>query len=165
MTRLKIWCRNYCKMREIFELGRKQCLSHKEIAQELHISEKTVKKQINNALKILRLRLNIIIGLISVGINFMKQQIGTPSNSTRNIYFSITYYLSPNLKPTVMLGPYKGSRLGSVNTLTGQVSWSTGYIVVENRIFYPARNYLLPIPQSERDVSPNMTKPLVINTL
>ena len=47
------------KMREIFELSRKQYQSHKEIADKLHISDKTVKKQIHNAIKILRLRLNI----------------------------------------------------------------------------------------------------------
>ena len=61
-----------CKMREIFELSRKRYLTHKEIAQELNISDKTVKKQINNALKILKLRLNIFILLFSVYINFMK---------------------------------------------------------------------------------------------
>lgn len=61
-----------CKMREIFELSRKKYLTHKEIAQELNISDKTVKKQINNALKILKLRLNIFILMFSVYINFMK---------------------------------------------------------------------------------------------
>jgi len=39
------------KMREVFILSRQQHLSHKEIAQRLNISDKTVKKQINNALK------------------------------------------------------------------------------------------------------------------
>lgn len=52
------------KMREIFELSRKQYLSHKEIAHVLKISDKTVKKQIYNALKIIRLRLNIFIAAI-----------------------------------------------------------------------------------------------------
>ncbi|NQX37619.1 RNA polymerase sigma-70 factor, Bacteroides expansion family 1 [Pedobacter steynii] len=42
------------KMREIFELSRKQNLSRKEISEKLNVSEKTVKNQINNALKILR---------------------------------------------------------------------------------------------------------------
>ncbi len=59
---------------------------------------------------------------------------------------------------SVMNGPYYGSRLGSVNTQTGQVSWGNGYILVENRTFYPDRKYLLPIPQSELDVNPNMTQ-------
>lgn len=54
------------KMREIFELSRKKFLTHKEIANELHISDKTVKKQINNAIKILRLRLNIFALFLSI---------------------------------------------------------------------------------------------------
>lgn len=45
------------KMREIFELSRKHYLSHREIAERLGLSEMTVKKQINNALKVLRQRL------------------------------------------------------------------------------------------------------------
>lgn len=42
------------KMREVFELSRKQHKTHKEIADQLSISDKTVKKQINNALRILK---------------------------------------------------------------------------------------------------------------
>jgi RNA polymerase sigma-70 factor (family 1) len=45
------------KMKEIFILSRKMNLSHKEIADELEISDATVKKQVNNALKILRSKL------------------------------------------------------------------------------------------------------------
>ena len=45
------------KMKEIFILSRKTNLSHKEIAEELGISDATVKKQVNNALKILRSKL------------------------------------------------------------------------------------------------------------
>jgi RNA polymerase sigma-70 factor (family 1) len=52
------------KMREVFELSRKQHLSHKEIAERLGISEKTVKNQVNNALKSLRVRLGLIIFFI-----------------------------------------------------------------------------------------------------
>jgi RNA polymerase sigma-70 factor (family 1) len=48
------------KMREVFILSRKNQLSHKEIAQELSISESTVKNQIKSALKILRVRLGIL---------------------------------------------------------------------------------------------------------
>ena len=44
-------------MKEIFILSRKTNLSHKEIAEELGISDATVKKQVNNALKILRSKL------------------------------------------------------------------------------------------------------------
>lgn len=52
------------KMREIFELSRKHHLSHKEIARHLDVSEKTVKNQVNNALKILRTKLGIICYLL-----------------------------------------------------------------------------------------------------
>jgi RNA polymerase sigma-70 factor (family 1) len=45
------------KMREVFELSRKVYLSHREIAQQLNLSEKTVKNQINNSLKELRFKL------------------------------------------------------------------------------------------------------------
>lgn len=43
------------KMRTIFEMSRKGDLSYKEIAVELGISENTVRKQVSNALKIVRL--------------------------------------------------------------------------------------------------------------
>ncbi|OQP58970.1 RNA polymerase sigma-70 factor [Niastella populi] len=42
------------KMREVFRLSRQEHLSHREIANRLHISEETVKKQIYLALKILK---------------------------------------------------------------------------------------------------------------
>lgn len=45
------------KMKEVFELSRKEELSHKEIANILNISDKTVKKQISNALKLLKYKL------------------------------------------------------------------------------------------------------------
>jgi RNA polymerase sigma-70 factor (family 1) len=45
------------KMREVLNLSRKSYLTHKEIGHALHISEGTVKKQVNNALKILRVKL------------------------------------------------------------------------------------------------------------
>ncbi len=46
------------KMREVFLLSREQQLSYKEIAAKLNISDKTVKKQIGNALKLLRLKID-----------------------------------------------------------------------------------------------------------
>jgi RNA polymerase sigma-70 factor, ECF subfamily len=46
------------KMREVFVLSRQENLSHKEISEKLNISDKTVKKQINNALKHFKLVLN-----------------------------------------------------------------------------------------------------------
>lgn len=47
------------RMREIFELSRYENLSYKEIAEELNISDKTVKKQVSNALIILRKKLDV----------------------------------------------------------------------------------------------------------
>ncbi|MGX5857936.1 RNA polymerase sigma-70 factor [Dyadobacter jiangsuensis] len=52
------------KMREVFELSRKQELSYKEIADQLHISDKTVKKQVSNALHILREKLDTAFTLL-----------------------------------------------------------------------------------------------------
>lgn len=52
------------KMREIFELSRKGGLSHKEIAAQLKLSEKTVRNQVNNALKILRVKLGLAVYLM-----------------------------------------------------------------------------------------------------
>lgn len=45
------------KMRQIFELRRKDELSYAQIADQLSLSDHTVKKQISNAIKILRDRL------------------------------------------------------------------------------------------------------------
>lgn len=47
------------RMREVFDLSRNQGLSHKQIAEQLNISEHTVKKQINKAIKQMRLRINL----------------------------------------------------------------------------------------------------------
>ncbi|SMD11246.1 RNA polymerase sigma factor [Pedobacter nyackensis] len=49
------------KMREVFELSRKENLSHKEIACQLNISELTVRKHVQHALKILRYKLGIYL--------------------------------------------------------------------------------------------------------
>lgn len=52
------------KMRLVFNLSRKGCLSHKEISDKLEISELTVRKQINNALKILKPKLTRFLMLL-----------------------------------------------------------------------------------------------------
>lgn len=52
------------KMQEIFEMSRNQYLSHKEIASALDLSEHTVKKQVNNALRILRAKLGVLFLLL-----------------------------------------------------------------------------------------------------
>jgi RNA polymerase sigma-70 factor (family 1) len=48
------------KMRQVFEMSRKENLSHKEIAEKLNIAEQTVSKQVTNALKILKSKLGIV---------------------------------------------------------------------------------------------------------
>ncbi|MBC6108951.1 RNA polymerase sigma factor [Pedobacter fastidiosus] len=54
------------KMRQIFEMSRQQHLSQREIAELLHLSDKTVKKQMSNALKVLRLKLTSFLILAIV---------------------------------------------------------------------------------------------------
>ncbi|SEM72577.1 RNA polymerase sigma-70 factor, ECF subfamily [bacterium A37T11] len=49
------------RMREIFILSRKKGLSHKEIADQLQLSEQTVSKQVSNALTILRKKLRFLL--------------------------------------------------------------------------------------------------------
>lgn len=52
------------KMRQVFILSRKHNLSHKEISAQLGIEETTVKRQISNALKILRTKLGLYAWII-----------------------------------------------------------------------------------------------------
>lgn len=52
------------KMREVFELSRKQHLSHKEIALIMGTTPETVKKQITIALKILRKKFGVMTWLL-----------------------------------------------------------------------------------------------------
>ncbi|NGM62623.1 RNA polymerase sigma-70 factor [Sphingobacterium sp. SGG-5] len=49
------------KMRVIFEMSRNDLLTYKEIAEQLSLSDKTVKKQVSNALKILRIKLDTLL--------------------------------------------------------------------------------------------------------
>lgn len=49
------------RMREVFEMSRKEHLTHKDIAARLGTAEETVKKQISAALKVLRSRLGFFI--------------------------------------------------------------------------------------------------------
>ena len=59
------------KMKLIFEMSRKDNLSHAEIAGKLGLSDQTVKKQVNNALKILRSKLALYapFGLIIIELS------------------------------------------------------------------------------------------------
>ena len=49
------------RRREIFNLSRKENKSYKEIAELLHISEKTIENQISEALKYLRKNISMLI--------------------------------------------------------------------------------------------------------
>ena len=52
------------RMRQVFELSRKQHMSHKEIAEEMNIAESTVTDQVKKALKILKPKIGLILYLI-----------------------------------------------------------------------------------------------------
>lgn len=52
------------KMREVFQLSRNAGLSHREIAEQLSVSEKTVKNHINHALRILRTKFELALIII-----------------------------------------------------------------------------------------------------
>lgn len=54
------------RMRLVFEMSRKEHLSHKEIAQQLCLSDQTVTDQIKKALRILRTKLGILIYLVFI---------------------------------------------------------------------------------------------------
>ena len=57
----------------------------------------------------------------------------------------------------VMSGPVYGSRLGTVDRVTGKVTYTTpDHILNETRVFDPAKNYIWPIPQSQIDINPNL---------
>ncbi len=49
------------KMRMVFELSRKHDYSYREIAEKLCITDHTVKKQMSNALRILRTRISLLL--------------------------------------------------------------------------------------------------------
>lgn len=54
------------KMREMFELSRNEGLSHKEIADQLGVSDLTVKKQVSNAVKILKGKLKLFSMFVTI---------------------------------------------------------------------------------------------------
>lgn len=49
------------RMRLVFELSRKSHLTHKEIAEQLGTSEQTIKKQMTNTLRVLRMKLGLVV--------------------------------------------------------------------------------------------------------
>lgn len=58
------------KMKEIFQLSRESNLSHRKIAEKLDLSEQTVRTQVRNALRILRIKVGpfnlILMHILSV---------------------------------------------------------------------------------------------------
>lgn len=52
------------KMRHVFKLSRTLHLSHREIAERLDLSEDTVKKHVNNALKVLRIKFSHFLSFL-----------------------------------------------------------------------------------------------------
>ena len=76
------------KMRIVFELSRKANLSHKEIAEQLDISEETVKSHITHALKQLRVKLGILLYLY-LSLQYFGREYKTPVKPTSpENYFS-----------------------------------------------------------------------------
>lgn len=53
------------RMKAVFELSRKEGLSHKEIAEMLQISEQSVRSHVKNALRILRLKIGFYLIMVS----------------------------------------------------------------------------------------------------
>lgn len=54
------------RLREVFELSRKQYLSHKEISEKLNLSEQSVRGYIKDALRILRVKLSSFIWILLI---------------------------------------------------------------------------------------------------
>ncbi|UOE47481.1 RNA polymerase sigma-70 factor [Mucilaginibacter sp. SMC90] len=57
------------KMRAVFEMSRKYHMTYKEIAEQLDITEQSVRSHVKNALKILRVKLGIIAFLAFILLN------------------------------------------------------------------------------------------------
>ncbi|MNR48541.1 SusD family protein [compost metagenome] len=60
--------------------------------------------------------------------------------------------------PQVRSGDVFGARLGTVNENTGALTLSSERIFVEKRSFDPAKNYLWPVPQKQRDIDKNLSQ-------
>lgn len=58
---------------------------------------------------------------------------------------------------TVMPGPVYGAKTGTVDAATGKYTITGASLKLETRTF-AAKNYLWPIPQSERDIDKNLTQ-------
>lgn len=83
------------KMKEVFELSRKENLSHLEIAGKLGISDKTVKKQINKALHVLKGKVGpyTATGLIVMSVYQPMQRKSSGSKVPDGNILKTAYYL------------------------------------------------------------------------
>jgi hypothetical protein len=58
----------------------------------------------------------------------------------------------------VMNGPFYGARISEIDA-NGNVTYtSTEHIKIEDRVFDPAKNYLWPVPQGQRDLNKNLSQ-------
>lgn len=60
--------------------------------------------------------------------------------------------------PQVRSGTVYGTRLGTVDANTGALNLSGSNITVEQRLFNSNRDYLWPVPQSQRDIDKKLTQ-------
>jgi len=70
-------------------------------------------------------------------------------------WFDITRWKNAE---TLNKGEVYGARLGKVDATTGKLTLTNERIQVEKRVFDPAKNYLWPVPQQERDINKNLTQ-------
>jgi len=58
----------------------------------------------------------------------------------------------------VMNGPVYGARISTIDAGGNVTYTSTDHAKIEDRVFNPAKNYLWPVPQSQRDINKNLTQ-------
>ena len=59
------------RMQEVFRLSRTENLKHREIAERLGISGHTVKSQLNNALRRIKVRIGVLLVMLSFGLGWL----------------------------------------------------------------------------------------------
>lgn len=58
----------------------------------------------------------------------------------------------------VMNGPFYGARISEIDA-SGNVTYtSTEHVKIEDRVFDPAKNYLWPVPQAQRDLNKSLSQ-------
>jgi hypothetical protein len=58
----------------------------------------------------------------------------------------------------VMNGPVYGARISTIDAVGNVTYTSKDHAKIEDRVFYPAKNYVWPVPQSQRDINKNLTQ-------